>query len=103
FTFILRQGLDPILFGRKGQSFNNEQIVSIGILLFAFIYGIPKINELELSIQVLVALFCILFIGYKYGAGYGAITGVACGAVLGVVSGDFSQIAIATMLGILSG
>lgn len=44
-----------------------------------------------------------MFIAYKYGAGYGAIIGFACGVAVATLTGNFRQVAVFCMLGILAG
>lgn len=102
-TFIFRKGVEAIVFTTKGQALDNEQIISIAVILAAFIYGIPNIENLGFSLTLTAALFSILFIGYKYGAGYGAVAGAACGIILALKDGQINQIGLMCMLGIIAG
>lgn len=102
-SLIFRRGLEPILHGFKGQAIDNEQIISIAVMLAVIIYGLPNIDWLDFSLSMTVVLFSVLLIGYKYGAGYGAVAGVACGIVLALKSGEINQIGMMCMLGIIAG
>lgn len=103
FCFIFRKGLEPIMHGIKGQALDNEQIISIAVILAVFIYGVPNFPAIQLSLTLTISLFSVLLIGYKYGAGYGAIAGAACGVILAIKSGQINQIGLMCMLGIIAG
>jgi stage II sporulation protein E len=103
FSFIFRKGLDPILHGVKGQALDNEQIISIAAILAVFIYGIPDFPAMGFSLTMTAALFSVLIVGYKYGAGYGAIAGAACGIILALKNGEINQIGLMCMMGIIAG
>ncbi len=102
-SFIFRKGMEPLLHSIKGQALDNEQIISIAIILALFVYSIPSFETIGFSLTMTVALFSILFTGYKYGAGYGAIAGVACGIVLALRGGSINEIGLMCMLGIIAG
>ncbi len=103
FSFIFRKGIEPILHGMKGQAFDNEQIISMAIILGVIIYGVPSPDILGFSLSLAVSLFSVLLVGYKYGAGYGAVAGTACGIILALKTGQMNQIGMMCMLGIVSG
>lgn len=103
FTLIFRKGIQAFLREGKGTPYNNEEMVSISIILAIAIYGLPKLNGTSLTIPVFVALLLVLIIGYRYGSGYGAIIGVTCGIAISFLSGNYSNIGIFSMLGILAG
>lgn len=102
-ALVFRKGLEPILHGLDGQALSNEQVISLAVILGTVIYGIPDFNSLGFSISMTAALFAILIVGYKYGAGYGAIAGAACGIILALRSGEMNQIGFMCMLGIIAG
>ncbi len=103
FSFVFRRGLEPLMHGIRGQALDNEQIISISVILAAAIYGIPDFYELGFSLAITAALFSILFTGYKYGAGYGTLAGAACGIILALRTGQLNQIGLMCMLGIIAG
>jgi stage II sporulation protein E len=102
-SFIFRKGLEPLLHSVKGQALDNEQIISIAVILAVFIYGVPNFETIGFSLTMTVALFSVLFTGYKYGAGYGAIAGAACGIILALKSGSINEIGLMCMIGIIAG
>lgn len=102
-TFIFRKAIEPLLHESKGLVLDNEQIISICILLGVFLYGLPSFEITGFSLTMTIALFSILLMGYKYGAGYGALGGAACGIVLAISSGQISEIGFMCMLGIIAG
>ncbi len=103
FATVFSKGIQGILTKRISQSLNNEEIISVSIMLAIWIYGLPKISETSYVIQAFVCLFLLLFVGYKYGAGYGSIIGVTCGITMSVLSGSYSMIGFFCILGILAG
>ncbi|NLJ90568.1 MAG: SpoIIE family protein phosphatase [Clostridiales bacterium] len=105
FTFglIFRKGVEGILSKNISQSFDNEEIMSVSILLAIWLYGLPKLSEGSIVIQIFVCIFLLLYIGYKYGAGYGAIIGVTCGLAMSLLSGSFGMVSLCCILGILAG
>lgn len=102
-SLIFRKGVEPIMNGMKGQALDNEQIISIAVILAVFIYGIPSLEVLGFSLTMTAALFSVLLLGYKYGAGYGAVAGAACGVILALKTGELNQIGLMCMLGIIAG
>lgn len=103
FTIILNKGTEVIIADKKGHTYTNEEMVSISIIIATVICGLPKLGGESLILQVFISLFYVLFIAYKYGAGYGAIIGFTCGVASAILTGNFSQIAVFCMLGILAG
>lgn len=102
-TNIFQLGTHYFLYAKKGQLMNNEELISVTILIAIFIYGLPRITESPFSIiEAFIYLF-ILFMGYKYGAGAGAITGAVCGIILQMQGNSFSLISVLCILGIFSG
>lgn len=102
-ALIFRRGIEGIIQGMDGQALSNEQVISLAVLLGTAIYGIPDFDSLGFSVSMTVALFAILIVGYKYGAGYGAIAGAACGVILALRSGEINQIGFMCMIGIIAG
>lgn len=103
FAIVFRKGIDGILRKSISQSLDNEEVISLSILMAIWIYGLPKINDTSIVIHAFACLFLLLFIGYKYGAGYGAIIGVTCGVAMSLLSGSYSMISFYCILGILAG
>lgn len=81
----------------------NEEMVCIGTLLGIFAYFLCILNELPVSSIGIFIYFCILFGGYKYGAGMGAVTGAACGLVMSLAENNPQLMGVMCALGILAG
>lgn len=103
FTVVFRKGIEEVTSGDKANLLNNEEMISLSIIVSIVIYGLPQTNETSLAVQLFACLFSVLFVGYKYGAGYGTVLGVTCGITIGMLSGSYSQIGIFCMLGIFAG
>lgn len=102
-TIVFNKGIRYILYSKKGQAVNNEQIISLAIMAAICVYTIPVVESVNFSFIETAAYFVIIFMGYKYGAGAGAIAGTACGIVLGMQNEVTSIIGIMCMLGIIAG
>lgn len=102
-TGIFERGLDYILYSKKGQVLNNEQIISLSILVGVFVYAVPRFDSVNFSFVETAAYFLILLIGFKYGAGAGSISGAVCGIVFSIQNGSTSVIGVMCILGILAG
>lgn len=111
---IFHKGIHYIMYSEKGQTFGNEEMISIGIISALVVYALPNLRWYNISIIQTAAFFAILLLGYKYGAGAGAIIGTGCGMVISLqsniteltmaVSDDIlSSIGMLCMLGILVG
>lgn len=102
-TIIFKKGIEPFIHGMKGQALNNEQVISLFVILAFFLYGIPSFEQYGFSLHSTIAYFLVIFMGYKYGAGYGALAGAASGVILALQSGHINEIGLMCMLGIISG
>ena len=100
---VFTKGFRYLLYCRKGQIPNNEELISVVLLLALFVYAVPEVGTQEFSIEETVAYLLVLILGYKYGAGAGAITGAACGAVLYLEHPIAGIIGIMSILGIVAG
>ena len=100
---VFTKGFRYLLFCKKGQIPNNEELISVVLMLALFVYAVPEIATQEFSIEETVAYLLVLVLGYKYGAGAGAITGAACGAVLYLEHPIAGMIGIMCILGIVAG
>lgn len=100
---LFREGLVFILESKKGYKMNNEQMVSMAVLVAVIIYGFPEFSSPYMATVETVIYFIILFFTYKYGVGQGAITGAVCGLSLSLKGGSISDTAMLTMMGIITG
>lgn len=103
FTGVFYKGVTYILYSKKGQLLNNEQMISIAIIASIFVYAVPKFDYSRFSLVQTATYFIIIFFGYKYGSGAGAITGATCGIILGLQSNSLNIVGIMCILGIVAG
>lgn len=101
FPPLVRRSIRFILKSVKGVVPNNEEIVSIFVLLTAVLYAVPKTEYAYFSYFHTVIYFLILFMSFKYGIGQGAITGAVCGLVTCLEGGSIADVGIYCMLGIV--
>lgn len=86
---------------KKGQVPENEELISIVIMLAILVYAMPVIENIDFSIEESLAYLLILVMGYKYGAGAGAICGTACGIVFCVQNGADQIATTNTIIGVM--
>ncbi len=101
--YVFIKGFRYFLLCKKGQVPNNEELISIVVLLALIVYAIPDFGLQEFSFEETVSYLLILLLGYKYGAGAGAITGAACGAVLMLNHKIPGLVGYMCLLGIVAG
>lgn len=113
-TGIFHRGVHYILNEQKSGALDNEEMISMGILMGLIVYSLPRVLIYQISITDMGIYFVILYLGYKYGAGAGAIGGTACAVILGldqymlvtpILENNelLSNIGMLSMLGILAG
>lgn len=102
-SILFHKGIHYFLYSKKGQPMDNEELISIGILLAVFSYAMPSFSTEGFSLVPMMAYLFILFMGFKYGAGAGSIAGAACGVVFSLGNGSLNLIGIMCLLGICSG
>lgn len=113
-TGVFHRGVCYILDVHKDKKMDNEEMISLGILVGLVVYTLPRVLIYQISITDMGVYFAIIYLGYKYGAGAGAIGGTACATILGI--DDYllvipilennqllSNIGMLSMLGILAG
>ena len=98
---IFRIAIEFIMLSSKGYRMNNEQMVSMALIVAVIIYGVPDFSNSYLLPVESFVYFIILFFTYKYGVGQGTITGAVCGFALSLRGGHISDIGLLTMLGIV--
>lgn len=98
---MFQRGIDFILRTVKGFKMNNEQMVSMAIIISVIIYAIPDISGAYIAPVETVVFFIILFFTYKYGVGQGAITGAVCGFAMSLRGVPMSDVGMLAMMGII--
>jgi stage II sporulation protein E len=98
---LFKYGIDFILQAAKGYKMNNEQMVSMAVMVAVCIYAIPEFQNDYLAPMETAVYFIILFFTYKYGVGQGTITGAVCGFALSLRGVPVSEAGMLAMLGII--
>jgi stage II sporulation protein E len=98
---LFKNGLDYILQAAKGFKMNNEQMVSVAVIVAVVIYAIPEIQNNYIAPVETVVYFIILFFTYKYGVGQGTITGAVSGFALSLRGAPIADVGVLTMMGII--
>jgi stage II sporulation protein E len=98
---VFKIGIDFMMEAAKGFKMNNEQMVSIALIVAVMIYGFPKFDNLILAPVETAVYFLILLFTYKYGVGQGTITGAVCGFALSLRGGSITEVGLLTLMGIM--
>jgi stage II sporulation protein E len=98
---LFKNGIDYLLQAAKGFKMNNEQMVSIAVIVAVVIYAIPNLESSYFAPVETVVYFIILFFTYKYGVGQGTITGAVSGFALSLRGAPIADVGILTMMGII--
>ncbi len=99
---IFKNGIEYMCQAVRGFRMNNEQMISMAVIVAIAIYAIPNLGYNDYIAPVETAVyFVILFFLYKYGVGQGAITGAVCGFALYLRGEPLSDMALLTMMGII--
>lgn len=102
-AYLFEVGIHYIFHCKKGQPMNNEELISIVLLLGIAVYGMPVVTMYRFSIIETAVFLILLILGYKYGAGAGTIAGVVCGTIVLLKNGGDSWIGTYCFLGFCSG
>lgn len=102
-VFLLEKGTSYLLYHKKKEGMNNQEMISLGIIIAVCIYSIPEWGFKGISFVWVLVYVIVLFAGYKYGAGVGAIIGAACGISLSFQNAETTLIGTLCLLGICSG
>ncbi|NLP33828.1 MAG: stage II sporulation protein E [Clostridiales bacterium] len=98
---LFKIGIEFIMQSSKGCKMNNEQMVSMAVIVAVMIYAVPNISMNYINPVETFVYFIILFFTYKYGVGQGTITGAVCGFVMSLRGAPISNIGLLTMMGIV--
>ncbi len=102
-TRIFYDGIHFLMNNGKYKNLDNEELVSIVIIIALAAWGFPKVVVADVSIIEVIIYFMLLITGYIYGTGTGAVAGAAAG-ILFALSGEPAQIiGIMALLGICAG
>lgn len=82
---------------------DNEQFISMLILIFTSLYAIPDVAQSIFSVTSTISYFLVLALAYRYGAAVGAVTGTLAGVLSACSGGGMVMIGIYCVLGISVG
>lgn len=98
---VFKSGIDFLMKASRGFKMDNEQMVSLAIIVAALIYALPNLTSEYIAPVETVVYFLILFFTYKYGVGQGTITGAVCGFALSLRGEPITDVGLLTMMGII--
>lgn len=102
-TRVFDDGIHFILYGRKKDNINNEELISLVIICALCIWGLPKVVIADISLYDMAVYFMVIVMGYCYGIGGGAVTGAAAGIVMSLCGSATEMIGVMSLLGICAG
>lgn len=85
---IFVNSIEVITNFNQTKAFTLEEIMGAGILLTIAVCAIGDFSILGFSIRNIVAIFIILFLGWKNGMLVGATSGITIGVTLGIIAGN---------------
>ena len=99
---IFKQGIDYLLQVQKGIKMNNEQMVSMALMVAILLYSVPEVQSSYLAPVPTITFFMVLYFSYKFGAGQGAITATVCGFILCLRGASAWEIGILAAMSIMA-
>lgn len=102
-THVFSEAVEYLLYAEPGQPMDNEQTISLVILLVFAVYGVPVEGPAGFSPVHLAVYFLLLYMGYSYGAATGALCGAGCGLLTCLMGGDSRDLGVLCLLGICAG
>ncbi len=100
---IYQVGVRFLLFEEWWKELTNEELISLLVLGFTALYGVPDVADSVFSVTGTISYFVVLFMGYRYGAATGAVAGAAGGVLSALNGGGLIMIGIYCLLGISVG
>lgn len=98
---VFKYGIEYIMQIPKSVKMNNEQMISIALMVAASVYALPNLRNAYVSWLYSAVYFIILYFTYKFGIGQGAITGSVCGLIMSLKGGPVENIGAFAIMGIL--
>lgn len=100
---INQWGIRFILYEDWKKNLGNEQLISVLLILFTALYGIPREADMIFSISGTLGYAFVLYFGYRFGAATGAITGAFAGILFALTGESMVAIGISSLLGVCAG
>ena len=98
---IFKNGIEYILSADKSVKMNNEQMISVALMVALAVYAFPELKNPYVSWLYSIVYFAVIFLTYKYGVGMGAITGAVCGFTLSLKGASVDCIGSFSLMGIM--
>lgn len=98
---IFKYGTDYIMQKTKTVRMDNEQMLSLALMVAACVYAVPDLKNAYVSLLYSGVYFIILLFTYKFGVGFGSITGAVCGLGMALKGAPAENIGIYAVTGIL--
>lgn len=100
---VYQWGVRFFLYEEWNKKLGNEELISLLVLVFTALYGIPRVADTIFSVTGTVSYLLVLIMGYRYGAATGAIAGAAGGVLSVMIGNDMVMIGIYCLLGVSVG
>lgn len=84
--------------------FNNEEIISMAILISIAVSGLWGLAVFDISIRNIIALTVVVMMAYVNGSSIGAAAGVAAGVIIGISSNNMNiYVSVYGVCGLIAG
>lgn len=100
---VFQEGVHYILCGEWNGRPTNEELISLIIIIFCSLYGVPWQWESIFSIVDMAAYGVVFFMGARYGAAIGAFAGVSAGVLAYLNEEGIGVLGIYCVFGMISG
>lgn len=81
----------------------NEEFISMLIIIFTALYAIPDVAQSIFSVTSTISYFLVLALAYRYGTAIGAVAGTLAGILSACSGGGMAMIGVYCVLGIGAG
>lgn len=102
-TLLFAKGITWILQCKRNCIPDNEQLISVALMLGSVIFSIGGLQILDYRVATFLAILLTLCFGYKYGAGFGAVIGTVVGLAISLYDKEYSVVGFLCILGIAIG
>ena len=102
-TQVYSRGIHFYLYEEWDRYPQNEEIISVLILIFTSLYAIPDLAQSIFSVTSTISYFLVLALGYRYGAAIGAVAGTLAGILSACSGGGMVMMGVYCVLGISTG
>lgn len=100
---VYQWGVRFLLYEDFRKNLENEELISVLVLVTTALYGVPRTADYIFSIVGTITYLMVLVMGYRYGAATGAMAGAAGGVLAALNDGGLAMIGIYSILGVSVG